>query len=68
MDYLRVHVTDSKGVINIRGAELINLLSKERVKQPTHAEIKYFKGDDDAMTGENPIYQVFPLEQVFYVK
>jgi hypothetical protein len=63
----RCWVTDEKGKVIIVAGEFSELVSKDIHGPFTHIVVKYYRDGDDALLGDNPILQVFPLKNVFFM-
>ena len=62
----RAYIINEKGFVKVFNAEIIGLCSNKPNSKPTHACIKYYDDFDSLMIGENAVYQIIPLERVFY--
>jgi len=62
----RCYVTDAEGQVIINAAEFCDLLSKEHKGAVTHVMVKYYENFDKALTGEDCILKIFPIDRVFF--
>jgi hypothetical protein len=66
-DNPRVDVVDENNIVKMSFVEFIYYLASSENKPATHGKIKYYISEEVSITLENPIYEIVPLERLWFI-